>query len=289
MSRLSVVIPTYNTAAMTLACARAARAAAPEAEIVIVDDASSDETTSLLAAEGFRVLRRATNGRFAAAANDGVAATSGEIVLLLNSDALLSSVAPLLAAFDADPRLGVAGARLLNPDGTPQWSGGPLPSLVWLFVMSAGIARFLPRRNRGGGAGAIAAIGWVSGAAMAFRREVWAAAGPLSERYRFYAQDLEFCAAARAAGWKVALVGDFRVVHAGGATLRDPSLLTLDLLTWARAHHGPVWAAIAGLLMRAGALLRKLFVKGDEAPRQDIGGVTRGDEPPSGGADRGGL
>jgi GT2 family glycosyltransferase len=268
---LSIVIPTFNTAAMTLASCRASLAAAPPAsEVIVVDDASTDGTAELVAAElpDVRVLRLESNRRFAAAANAGVAAARGAIVLLLNSDALVQGAAPaaLLAAFDADPRLGIAGARLLNADGTRQWSGGPLPTLAWLVVLAGGFAKLLPRRSRR--ATSASPVAWVSGAAMAFRRAAWDVAGPLRETYRFYAQDLEFCVRARAAGWGVRIVEEARVVHDGGATMRqwrgvaelphDPALLWLDLLTWAGRHHGRVWAASARALMCLAALVRVL-------------------------------
>ncbi|MEA2489732.1 MAG: hypothetical protein QOH21_1524, partial [Acidobacteriota bacterium] len=205
---LSVVIPTFNTADMTLACCRAVLASAPaETEVLVVDDASTDGTAALLQAQvpEVRVIRLETNQRFAGAANAGVRAANGRIVLLLNSDALVEpgALAALLAAFDADATLGVAGARLLNADGTPQWSGGPEPTLPWLVVLTGGVAALLPRRTRASGG---AEVAWVSGAAMAFRAEVWNAAGPLDEGYRFYAQDLAFCLAARAQGWDVRVI-----------------------------------------------------------------------------------
>lgn len=265
---LSIVIPTFNTAAMTLATCRAALAASPPAtEVIVVDDASSDGTSELLASSlpDVRVVRLATNQRFAAAANAGVTASRGAIVLLLNSDAVVERDAlnALLAAFEREPRLGVAGAQLINGDGSPQWSGGRLPTLAWLFVLAGGFASLLPRRRRAISGGA---VDWVSGAAMALRRSVWAAVGPLRESYRFYAQDLELCANARAAGWDVEIVEAARVVHAGGASVRqwrdvgelphDPALLWLDLLTWGRRHHGRAWVATARVLMIVAATIR---------------------------------
>jgi N-acetylglucosaminyl-diphospho-decaprenol L-rhamnosyltransferase len=260
VSGLSIVIPTYNTASMTLATCRALWGAGALAggEIIIVDDASTDDTVELLSTEPVTVIRLEQNRRFAGAANAGVAASQGSIVLLLNSDARPEpgAIDALLRAFDSDPRLGVAGARLLNSDSTPQWSGGPVPTLAWLVVMVSGIARFLPRR-RGGPHRSVA---WVSGAAMAFRREVWAVAGPLNESYRFYAQDLELCVRARAAGWDVRVIEDARVIHEGGATMpRDAAMLRSDLLTWGRAHYGRAWAAVARPLTSVAAAVRRVI------------------------------
>src|SRR5258706_13623282 len=193
MPDLSVVIPTFNTASMTLRCCRAVLASMPaSSEVIVADDGSTDGTAELLAAEapGVKIVRLEENRGFAAAANRGVAAAQGRIVLLLNSDAIVqeSALRAILAAFD-DPRLGVAGARLLDEDGTPQWSGGAAPTLPWMIGVVSGAGHLARRVRRDGPR----RIDWVSGAAMAFRREVWEAAGPLSERFRFYCQDIDFC------------------------------------------------------------------------------------------------
>ena len=269
---ISVVIPTYDTAAMTLRCCRAVMAAAAEGtEIIVSDDGSRDGTTELLAREvpEVRVVRLETNRGFATAANRGVAEASGRIVLLLNSDAIVEEGAlqAIVSAFDSDPSLGVAGARLLNDDGTPQWSGGRTPTLPWIVGVVSGaghLARHFRRANH-----SAREVDWVSGAAMAFRAEVWSEAGPLSERFRFYCQDIDFCLRARRAGWQVRIVDGARVTHTLGGTIaagqserHDPARLWPDLLTWGAAHYGGrwLWFARPVLVMVATAriVLRKL-------------------------------
>jgi len=100
---------------------------------------------------------------------------------------------------------------------------------------------------------------------MAIRRETWDEVGPLDTRYRFYAQDLDFCVRARRAGWEVAVDPAFRVLHHHGATIgrkegagrrQHPELLWTDLLRWARKHRGERWAARAARLLRTGSVLR---------------------------------
>jgi N-acetylglucosaminyl-diphospho-decaprenol L-rhamnosyltransferase len=265
---LSVVIPTYDTAAMTLRCCRAVLASMPPAtEVLVADDGSRDGTAELLAREApsVRVVRLETNRGFATAANQGIAATTGRIVLVLNSDAIVDADAlhALVAAFDADARLGVAGARLLNEDRTPQWSGGRTPALAWMIGVVSGagpLLRYVRRRRNGQRA---RDVDWVSGAAMAFRREVWNDAGPLSERFLFYCQDIDFCLRARRAGWHVRIIDDARVTHALGRTIaaqhalpHDPERLWPDLLTWGRDAYGRRWGAVARVALVAAAAMR---------------------------------
>lgn len=236
--------------------------------MIVADDGSTDETEELLRREvpSVQVVRLESNRGFAAAANRGVSVARGDIILLLNSDAMVSEGAlqAIVAAFD-DPILGIAGARLVNEDGTPQWSGGRTPTLLWMIGVVSGAGRFarLFRWNAQHRHFCLCEVAWVSGAAMAFRRDVWDAAGSLDERFRFYCQDIEFCLRARKAGWRVAIVEDARVVHAIGGTIagddalrHDPARLWPDLLDWGTAQYGRRWSVVARIVLVTVAWLR---------------------------------
>jgi GT2 family glycosyltransferase len=262
MTRLSIVIPTFNTAEMTLRCCDAVIARMPQGtEVIVVDDGSTDDTATRIRTERSAVslVRLETNRGFANAANAGVDAAHGDLILLLNSDAVLEADAlpAFLDAFARDPALGVAGAQLLNEDGSPQWSGGPTPTLLWMagVVSGAGSLARLFRRGRTDGK---KTADWVSGAAMVFRRETWEVAGPLNARFRFYCQDIEFCIRARNRGWRVDLVPAARVRHglgktiAGGSLLQhDPERLWSDLVLWGSLHYGAGWSRFARLFLFA--------------------------------------
>jgi len=284
MPDLSVVIPTFNTAPMTLRCCRAVLASMPlSTEVIVADDGSSDGTAELLGREvpGVMVVQLEANRGFAPAANRGAGAAQGRVILLLNSDTVVEegSLAAIVAAFDSDPTLGVAGARLVNEDGTPQWSGGREPTLPWMIGVVSGagrFAQFFKRRHRQEclchidpaergkhGHSCLCDVDWVSGAAMAIRREVWDAAGPLDERFRFYCQDIELCLRARKAGWRVAVVENARVVHAIGGTVagngalrHDPERLWPDLLDWGALHYGRRWSVAARIVLVSVAWMR---------------------------------
>jgi GT2 family glycosyltransferase len=273
--RLSVVVPTHDTRSLTLACLASLRSAgAAEAEVIVVDDASRDGTAEAVRERysTVRVLRNERAESYTRSANRGLGVAAGELLLLLNSD---TEVAPgaweaLDSAFRHHRRLGIVGAALRYPDGAPQWSGGRFPSLLWLFVLAAGVAPLLAplpgaRAVRSVSAAGGGPVDWVTGAAMAFRREVWTEVGALDEGFRLYGQDLDFCTRAREAGWEVAVVPDFRVVHHQGATIgrkagaagrQSPESLWRDLVRWAWKHRGPGWAKRAAVALRAGGRLR---------------------------------
>src|SRR4051812_39236401 len=230
---LSIVVPTHDTREITLRCLDSLFAS-PLAgmEVILVDDASRDGTAEAVRERypEVTVLRHEEPRRFTRSANEGLARARGELLLLLNSDTEVApgALARLAALFSEEPRLGIAGALLHYPDGSPQWSGGREPSLAWFFALASGLPALLAhlpfyRRARPLAPDAPLAVDWVTGAAMAFRRQVWEAAGPLDEGFRFYAQDLDFCLRARRAGWEAQVRPDFPVLHHHGATIgRDP-------------------------------------------------------------------
>lgn len=274
---LSIVIPTHDTRELTLRCLESLAASPlPGMEVIVVDDASQDGTTEAVRERHpeVTVLRHAAPLRFTRAANAGLARARGDLLLLLNSDTevLPGGLERLPEIFAPEPRLGIAGALLHYPDGSPQWSGGREPTLAWFFALASGLPALLARlplyrRARPLAPDAPLAVDWVTGAALAIRRQAWEAAGPLDEGFRFYAQDLDLCLRVRRAGFAVEVRPDFRVLHHHGATIgRDPGahrrqhpeLLWSDLLRWARKHRGAAWAARAEAALRAGARLRRL-------------------------------
>src|SRR5207342_748674 len=113
----------------TLACLRALAAHPPHAaiEILVVDDGSSDATTTALPrVAGLRYHRRAANGGFIAACNDGASLSRGAFVVFLNNDTIPQPgwLDALLRTFDTEPDVGLVGAQLRYPDDRLQEAGG---------------------------------------------------------------------------------------------------------------------------------------------------------------------
>jgi N-acetylglucosaminyl-diphospho-decaprenol L-rhamnosyltransferase len=277
---LSAVVPTHDTRELTLRCLAAlATADPPLAEVIVVDDGSRDGTAAAIAASypATRLVRHDRPRGFTAAANAGLALAGGDVLLLLNSDTEVAADAPgaLVAALAADSSLGIAGAALFYPGGDAQWSGGDAPGPLWLFALASGLPHRLGalapwRRLRPVSGHGPRPVAWVTGAAMAIQRAAWEAAGPLDERFVFYAQDLDFCLRARASGWATAVVPAARILHHHGATVsatgrlttarHDPSLLWADLVRFAAKHGGPPAAARAVTSLRLGGALQRLLL-----------------------------
>ena len=216
--RVSIVIPVYNQFAHTLACLRALAAHPSRAccEIIVVDDGSSDETeASLPRIDGLRYHRRAQNGGFIAACNDGAALAQGDTLVFLNNDTVPQPgwLDALLRTFEEYPNCGLAGAQLIYPDGRLQEAGG----LVFADGNAGNYGRFeSPDDPR---YAFVREADYCSGAAIAIPRELFARLGGFDTRYApAYYEDTDLALSVRAAGHSVLYQPASRVVHMEGVT-----------------------------------------------------------------------
>jgi len=216
--RASIVIPVYNQFSHTLTCLRALAAHPPAApvEIVVVDDGSSDETAACLTRiTGLRYHRRATNGGFIAACNDGASLARGEFLVFLNNDTVPQPgwLDALLRTFDEHPDAGLAGAQLLYPDGRLQEAGGVVfaDGSGWNYGRfgAPDDCRFAYLRE----------CDYASGAAIAVPRVLFAELGGFDARYApAYYEDTDLAFAIRDRGRHVLYQPASRVVHVEGVT-----------------------------------------------------------------------
>ena len=216
--RASIVIPVFNQFTHTLACLRALAAHPPHAavEILVVDDGSSDATTTALPqVDGLRYHRRAANGGFIAACNDGAALARGDFLVFLNNDTVPQPgwLDALLKTFDEVADAGLVGAQLLYPDGRLQEAGGVVfaDGNGWNYgrFESAADPRFAYLRD----------ADYVSGAAVAIPRALFAQLGGFDTRYApAYYEDTDLAFAVRAVGRRVLYQPAARVVHDEGTT-----------------------------------------------------------------------
>jgi len=212
----SVVIPVHNRSRLTAACldALVAEPLGLEAEIIVVDDASTDDTAAVLATRPVRVVSHAANTGFAVACNDGAAAASGRYVVFLNNDTVPRAgwLAALVAEADAHPAAAVVGARLLYPDGTVQHAGLVIGEDRNPHHAYAGFPGEHPAvlRSR--------AFQAVTGACLLVRRDVFTAAGGFDPAFRNGHEDVDLCLRLGEAGHGVRYCAESVVVHLESAT-----------------------------------------------------------------------
>ena len=128
---ISILLPVYDHAPYTLCCLQSIAMHPPDAavEIIVIDDASTDQTADMLAAvPGLRVVRNDVNLGFLKSANRGARAARGQYLHLLNNDTQVQAgwLDALLAVFQSEPDAGIAGSKLIYPSGHLQEAGAAL-------------------------------------------------------------------------------------------------------------------------------------------------------------------
>lgn len=216
--RASIVIPVFGAFTHTLACLRAIAAHPPASpfEVIVVDDASPDDSLAKLRAiDGLRVHARAENGGFIKACNDGASLARGEVLVFLNNDTVPQPgwLDALLETFDAHPDAGLVGAKLLYPDGRLQEAGGVVfaDGSGWNYGRFDDPAdcRYAYLRD----------ADYVSGAAIAIPRALFERLGGFDTRYApAYYEDTDLAFAVRAASLRVLVQPASVVVHDEGTT-----------------------------------------------------------------------
>jgi GT2 family glycosyltransferase len=275
MTDVRVGVVSYNTAALLDRCLASLPAALEgvDAEIVVVDNASTDGSADTAAAhDRVTVVRAADNAGYPRSMNRALAGTDAPVLLALNPDTVAApgSLAHLARRIVDEPRLGLVSPRLRNADGSVQHSVHRFPSPA--VSLASG---FVPHGLRAGAIGERfwlegyadldrpAFVDWTVGAVHAIRRAaVEDADHPYTERWFMYAEDLDLCWQLHRRGWDVAFDPSVEVVHvgnvAGEATFgseRTARVIGVEY-EWYRETHGAlatrVWrsANVAGLLTK---------------------------------------
>lgn len=259
---VSVVVVSYNTCDKLRRCLGALP---PEAEVVVVDNGSTDGSAEMVRNEfpHIALVANLDNRGFGPANNQGIAATTRPLILLLNSDAYAEpgAVGELAGVF-AEPDVVAAGGRLLNPDRSLQMSTAGRLTLWAVFCEQtlleklAPDSRFLsPYWNTHRLEGA-ADVEQVMGACLMMRRGL----ETFDERFFLYCEDTDLCRRLRRHG-HIRYVPTALFVHELGSSSstdrwRSVARYNRGKELYFAIHHGPTSAALCWLIDRFGALLR---------------------------------
>ena len=262
---LAIVIVSYNVRADLGRCLHSivGRTSPYPTSIVVIDNGSNDGTLDMLRRDWPTVHTIAAEGNvgFSRGSNVGIRATTSDLVLLLNPDTEVPEhqLQVLVRALLADPTAAAAGPRLVDGQGRPELSFGPMVSPWGEWTQ-----RRLVRAYESGHKWATARVAqvtrqpgtrdWVSGACLLARRFDLDAVGLLDERYFMYTEDVDLCAAFRARGRTVRFVPDATVRHLRGRSVAGvPAATELrrrqSQLAFYRKHH-PAWAPMLAWWLR---------------------------------------
>jgi GT2 family glycosyltransferase len=231
---LSAIIVNHNSRNLLRACVESLSLNSLPVEIIVIDNASVDE--SLEQVEGLpavTLVRNAANTGFASACNQGAALATTDYLLFLNPDCCFEkgALAELLAALQAKDKAGMAGGLLINPDGSEQGGARRAIPTPWRsFVRAFGLNYFDKRwpklffdfyLHKQPLPESPVEVEAISGACMLVKREAVADVGLWDEGYFLHCEDLDWCMRFRQKGWKILFVPSARVVHAQGSCSRN--------------------------------------------------------------------
>ncbi|MBI5020371.1 MAG: glycosyltransferase [Ignavibacteriales bacterium] len=236
--QVSVIIVNYNVRAFLENSLNSVLKALKgiDGEIIVVDNASDDGSIEMVR-QKFPQINLMVNNKnvgFAAANNQGIRISKGEYLLLLNPDTILqeNTIKIMLNFLERNKDVGLAGCKILNPDGSLQLAcRRSFPSPWVAFTKIIGLSNLFPRVPLFGKYNLeyldpekSYEVDAVSGSFMFVRRKVAEEVGGLDEQFFMYGEDLDWCYRIKEAGWKIYYVHETQVIHYKGESVRRSNI-----------------------------------------------------------------
>lgn len=245
MKNIGAVVVTFNNARTIKQCL-SSLISSGLTSIVVVDNASSDQTLAAIGEMLVIIAGNEENVGFATAANKGarlLSARSSQVpdyVLFINPDAALEAengISEAVKYLDNHPRVGVAGLMLCAASGQAEPNG---------FGQEVTLASLVGRKLNQVVPTSPTAVGWVSGGAMLVRRTLFEQLEGFDSGYFMYWEDVDLCRRARQAGAQVVILPSVKVRHERGASLLDhrrrTALYDQSADRYFRRHYAtPIW------------------------------------------------
>ncbi len=273
--RLSIIIVNYNVKEFLEQALQAIDKATVnlDAEVLVVDNHSVDESVKMVRTHypWVHLIVNEQNVGFAAANNQALREARGEYLLLLNPDTLVQedTFTTMIGYLDEHPKVGMAGCKILNPDGTLQLAcRRSFPTLRVALPKIFGLSRLFPGSRFFGKYNLTyldpdveTDVDAVSGSFMMVRQEAMKQVGLLDESFFMYGEDLDWCYRFKQAGWEVKYVPETKIIHYKGESSKFAafdSFITfyraMDLFV--RKHFGSRWMFIFHFFIRLGIFFR---------------------------------
>ncbi len=223
---MSIILVCWNNKAYLDACLESLYAADLRSsfDVVVVDNGSADGSQQMLAEKypSVQLIQNEANFGLGKASNQGIRATNGRYVLLLNNDTIIDghSLDILIEFLDAHAEAGAVGGRLLNPDGSFQAGYASFSTLFEEFLIVTHLGELIWRGFPShGDSDEIKAAGWLSSACLLLRRAALDQTGLLDEQFFIYGDETDLQYRLNRAGWKVYSLPSSRIIHFGGRSM----------------------------------------------------------------------
>lgn len=246
----SIIIVSFNTSELTRNCLLSLREHEPDAEVIVVDNASRDDSVEMLRDQfpEVKLIALETNVGFGRANNEGYRLATHDVIVLLNSDTILTDSALTTCSqhLDRDPTVGVVSPNLIGFDGIPQQCRHRFPTVGdqfrKAFRMPTAAVDCVPED-----------WSWLAGTCLVLRRDAIEQAGGLFDHELFmYWEDADLSSRLLESGWRLHVAKDATITHYGGASGGGPDgSRRPDLDAWYTfgrhywfSKHRPAWERI---------------------------------------------
>jgi GT2 family glycosyltransferase len=263
--RLSILVVSYNTRELTLACLRSVfeQTRVNGFELIVLDNASADGSADAIEAEfgaRVRLIRSAENLGFARGNNEAAKLSRGELLLLLNPDTVVldGAIDKLVLFAERRSEAMIWGGRTVFADGSLNpascWGRQTLWSVLCVTTgLSSAFARsalFNPEAYGGWDRSTQREVDIVSGCYLLIGRTLWERLGGFDPAFFMYGEEADLCLRARALGARPAVTPDSTIVHLGGASEKvrsDKVVRLLKAKSLLIRRHWPAWRAAIGV------------------------------------------
>jgi GT2 family glycosyltransferase/glycosyltransferase involved in cell wall biosynthesis len=239
---VAVVIVTFNAEHVLPALLKSIRASEhTPSTVIVVDNGSTDRTTSLLADADVELLRQDNSG-FANGVNRGISfAPPDSDVLVLNPDVRLRAdmIGQLAQVLEEEPGTAIVVPSLLSPDGTVSASLRRDPTIASTLVEAVVGGSRSGRLGEAyrGDASRRQEVDWATGAVMLLRRTAVDRVGLMDEEFFLYSEETEYCQRMRDHGYQVRYQPTAVATHEGGDLPSDPRLWSLRAVNRVRLYR----------------------------------------------------
>jgi GT2 family glycosyltransferase len=266
---MSVILVCWNNREYLEPCLNSLYAAGLHSsfDVVVVDNGSRDGSQAMLREKfpGVQLIQNNHNAGLGKASNQGIKATLGRHVLLLNNDTLVNgpSLDAMIEFLNAHPEAGAVGGRLINPDGSFQAGYAPFSTLREEFMVATRMGELLMKGYPSHADGStLEPVGWLSSACLLLRRAALDKVGLLDEEYFIYGDEADLQYRLKQAGWPVYYLSSIYTIHYGGRSMdrwRRRKMVYRGKMLFYQKNYGTVRTGILRLMF-AGLSLAKMLV-----------------------------
>ncbi len=233
-SKLSIIIVSWNVEKLLRKCLNSILKFQGDLdiEVIVVDNVSSDNSAEMVKEEfpKFKLIANKKNLGFAKANNQGILASSGDLILALNPDTEIidGTLQKMVNFMQKNENIGIAGCKHLNPDLTFQPSVRRFPNLFIILILLTKIAKILPKISflykylaRDLNYKITQPVEQVAGSFFLIRKQLIDQIGIFDEKFFIWFEEVDMCKRAINAGWQVWYVSDASIIHHGGQSFKQ--------------------------------------------------------------------